>query len=66
MSGYGLWVDWRVNLKLNRALEWVINNIEGEYSISELAAHGGVDFWELKAWLDRALGQGVMEKRPAL
>lgn len=66
MSGYGLWVDWRVNRPLNRALEWVTNNIEGDYSISELAAEAGVDFWELKEWLDRALGHGVITKRPAL
>jgi aminopeptidase-like protein len=66
LSGYGLWVDWRVNLKLNRALEWVINNLEGDYSVSELAAQAGVDFWELKEWLDRALGHGVIQKRPAL
>jgi aminopeptidase-like protein len=66
LSGYGLWVDWRVNQKLNTALEWVINNIEGEYSISELATKVDVDFWELKEWLDKALGQGVIQKRPAL
>jgi aminopeptidase-like protein len=66
MSGYGLWVDWRTNLKLNRALEWVTNNLEGDYSISELAARTGADFWELKEWLDRALAHGVIEKRPAL
>lgn len=66
LSGYGLWVDWRENLKLNRALEWVMNNMEGQYSVSELAAQAGVDFWELKEWLDRALGHGVIEKRPAL
>jgi aminopeptidase-like protein len=66
LSGYGLWVDWRVNQKLNTALEWVINNIEGEYSISELAAKVDVDFWELKDWLDKAVGHGVIGKRPAL
>lgn len=66
LSGHGLWVDWRVNRPLNRALEWVINNIEGDYSISELSTKVGVDFWELKQWLDRALEQGVIEKRPAL
>lgn len=66
LSGYGLWVDWRVNRKLNRALEWVINNLEGDYSISELAAKADIDFWELKQWLDKALAQGVITKHPAL
>lgn len=66
LSGYGLWVDWRVNRKLNRALEWVINHLEGEYSVSELAAQVDVDFWELKAWLDQALEHDVIEKHPAL
>ncbi|MEN6547657.1 MAG: DUF4910 domain-containing protein [Armatimonadia bacterium] len=66
LSGYGLWVDWRVNRKLNRALEWVINNLEGDYSISELAAKADIDFWELKQWLDKALAQGVVTKHPAL
>jgi aminopeptidase-like protein len=66
LSGYGLWVDWRKNRKLNRALEWVINNLEGDYSVSELAAKVDVDFWELKEWLDKALGHGVITKRPAL
>lgn len=66
LSGYGLWVDWRTNRRLNRALEWVMNNLEGDYSVSELAQKVDVDFWELKAWLDRAVSQGVVTKRPAL
>lgn len=66
LSGYGLWVDWRVDRKLNRALEWVMNNLEGELSVSELAARAEVDFWQLKAWLDRALSFGLIRKEPAL
>lgn len=66
MSGYGLWVDWRVNRKLNRALEWVMNHMEGELCIAEMARTVDVDFWELKAWLDQALAQGLIERRPAL
>lgn len=66
MSGYGLWVDWRVNRKLNRALEWVMNHMEGELSIAEMARQVDVDFWELKAWLDKALAAGVITKQPAL
>jgi aminopeptidase-like protein len=66
LSGYGLWVDWRVNRKLNRALEWVMNNLEGELSVSELAAQVEVDFWQLKEWLDRALSFGLIRKEPAL
>ena len=43
-----------------------MNNLEGDLSISELAEHVGVDFWQLKAWLDKALAQGLIRKVPAL
>ncbi|NPV48502.1 MAG: DUF4910 domain-containing protein [Armatimonadetes bacterium] len=66
MSGYGLWVDWRTNLKLNRALEWVMNHLEGELCIAEMARAVDVDFWELKGWLDRALDHGLIRRQPAL
>lgn len=66
MSGYGLWVDWRVNLPLNRALEFVMNHLEGEYSVLELAQQAKVDFWELRAWLERAGAHGLIAKQPAL
>lgn len=66
MSGYGLWVDWRVNLPLNRALEFVMNHLEGDYSVLELAQLAKVDFWELRAWLERACAHGLIAKQPAL
>jgi len=66
MSGYGSWVDWRVDLKLNRALEWVMNHLEGEMSISELTRAADVDFWQLRDWLDRALSFDLIKKQPAL
>jgi len=66
MSGYGLWVDWRENLMLNRALEWVMNHLEGDLCIAELAREVDVDFWELKDWLDRALTHGLIKRLPAL
>jgi aminopeptidase-like protein len=66
MSGYGLWVDWRLNEPLNRALDRVMNNLEGDKSVLELATEARVDFWELKEWLDRAAAKGLIRKEPAL
>ncbi len=66
MSGYGLWVDWRVNRPLNRALEWVMNNMEGELSAFELARQADVDFEQLREWLLRAAEFDLISRRPTM
>ena len=37
LSGYGLWVDWRKNWALNRAIEKIMMHFEGTDSIFEIA-----------------------------
>ncbi len=45
LSGNGLWVDWRGNWALNRAIEKIMMHIEGVYSAFNIAEKVGLDYW---------------------
>jgi aminopeptidase-like protein len=49
LSGHGLWVDWRENWDLNRAIEKIMMRFEGETSVFDIASELGLDYWE--TWL---------------
>jgi len=62
LSRYGLWVDWRKNLKLNQAIEQIMLNLEGDKSVLDIAEALGLDFSEAKSYLDKFAGKKLIEK----
>ena len=53
LSGHGLWVDWRENWDLNRAIEKIMMRFEGEHSVFDIASDLGLDYWETWAYVER-------------
>jgi aminopeptidase-like protein len=64
LSGHGLWVDWRVNWALNRAIEKIMMRFEGEHSIFAIADELGLDYWETRDYVERFRAQGLVQAEP--
>jgi aminopeptidase-like protein len=64
LSGYGLWVDWRVNWNLNRALEKVMMRFEGNCSVFDIADELGLEYWETLAYVDKFRAHGLVTALP--
>jgi aminopeptidase-like protein len=64
LSGHGLWVDWRVNKKLNRALEKIMLRFEGKHSVFEIANELDLDYWETREYVERFRREGLVEGAP--
>jgi aminopeptidase-like protein len=64
LSGYGLWVDWRVNWGLNRAIEKIMMRFEGDRTLFDIAEEVGLDYWELYAYVEKFRAHGLIEALP--
>jgi aminopeptidase-like protein len=64
LSGHGLWVDWRENLALNRALEQIMLRFEGEHTIFDIAHELDLDYWETREYVERFRRKGLVKARP--
>jgi aminopeptidase-like protein len=64
LSGYGLWVDWRVNWGLNRAIEKIMMRFEGRQSLFDTAAEVGLDYWEIRAYVEKFRERGLVDAAP--
>jgi len=53
LSGYGLWVDWRVNRKLNAVIEDIMLRLEGDRSVFDIADELDVDFYDVLDYMDK-------------
>ena len=53
LSGYGLWVDWQDNWKLNRAIEKMMMRFEGKQSIFEIVDELELDYWDTRDYIER-------------
>jgi aminopeptidase-like protein len=62
LSGYGLWVDWRINEELNLNLEKIMLRLEGDKSIFEIAQELGMKFSNVKEFVDKLLEKDLIEK----
>ncbi len=62
LSGYGLWVDWRVNEELNLNIEKIMLRLEGDKSIFEIAQELGMKFLTVKEFVDKLLDKQLAEK----
>ena len=59
LSGHGLWVDWRENPELNRALEKVMLRLEGDHTVFDIANELKMDYWSTRAYIERFCSRGL-------
>lgn len=64
LSGYGLWVDWREDFALNRALEQIMLRLEGDHSLYDIASELGLDYWVVRDYVERFRAHGLVEALP--
>lgn len=64
LSGHGLWVDWRDNWALNRAIEKIMMRFEGDHSIFDIAGDVGIDYWVVREYVEKFLEKGFVERLP--
>jgi len=62
LSKYGLWVDWRTDFALNRAIDAITHLLEGELSVFEIAEKVRLDYWVVRGWIDKLIANGLAVK----
>jgi hypothetical protein len=64
LSGHGLWVDWRENWALNRAIEKIMMRFEGEHTIFDIAEQVGLDYWTVREYVEKFRAKGFVTPLP--
>ncbi|GAB4540156.1 MAG: DUF4910 domain-containing protein [Anaerolineales bacterium] len=64
LSGNGLWVDWRENWALNRAIEKIMMSFEGKESVFDIAEKVGLDYWMVREYVEKFRAKGFVEALP--
>ena len=64
LSGHGLWVDWRDNWMLNRAIEKIMMRFEGEHSVFDIAEQVGLDYWTVRDYVEKFRAKGFVVSLP--
>jgi len=62
LSGYGLWVDWRTNKKLNQNIEQIMLLLEGDRTVFEIANELDMDFDEVLNYINKFFTKGLVKK----
>lgn len=62
LSGYGLWVDWRVNEKLNQNIEQIMFGLEGDKSIFDIAEELEMNFYDVLNYVNKFFENDLIEK----
>ncbi len=62
LSGHGLWVDWRENWDLNRAIEKIMMRLEGDSSVFDIAVELGLDYWETWSYVEKFQNKGLVTR----
>jgi aminopeptidase-like protein len=61
LSGYGLFVDWRENWALNRAIEKIMMSFEGQHSVFDIAQDVDLDYWTVWEYVEKFRKEGLVE-----
>lgn len=61
LSGHGLWVDWRENWALNRAIEKIMMRFEGDRTVFDIAEEVGLDYWVVREYVEKFREKGFVE-----
>jgi hypothetical protein len=64
LSGHGLWVDWRENWALNRAIEKIMMCFEGQHTIYDIAEQVGLDYWTVREYVEKFRAKGFVTPFP--
>ncbi len=64
LSGHGLWVDWRENWALNRAIEKIMMRLEGQHSLFDIAEQVGLDYWTVRDYVEKFRARGLIIPLP--
>ena len=64
LSGYGLWVDWTVNLELSLAQDKIMLMLEGDHSLFNIARETELDYWDIKSLIGKFSEHGLVDKLP--
>jgi aminopeptidase-like protein len=62
LSGHSLWVDWRENWDLNRAIEKIMMRFEGDRSVYDIASELGLDYWDTWAYVEKFRQKGLVTR----
>ena len=62
LSGYGLWVDYRTNKKLNENIDQIMFMLEGDKSIFGIAEELDMDYYEVLDYINKFHKKGLIEK----
>jgi aminopeptidase-like protein len=63
LYGNGLWVDKKVNLELNKAVEQIMLRMEGDQSIFDIASEVGLKFKDVLDYVNKFYDRGLIEKK---
>lgn len=63
LSGYGLWVDWQINPTLSENIEQIMLRLEGDKSVFDIVEELGMDYHEVRAFLDKFFKNNLIEKK---
>ena len=64
LSGYGLWVDWREDPMLNRSLDEIMLLLEGEHSLFDIAQKVGLEYGQIRDYMEKVRIAGLVEALP--
>ena len=64
LSGHGLFVDWRENWDLNRALEQIMMSFEGDQSVFDIAEAAGLDYLVVRSYVEKFRAKGLVTALP--
>ena len=64
LSGHGLWVDWRENWALNRAIEKIMMRFEGEHTVFDIGEQVGLDYWTVREYVEKFRMKGLVISQP--
>jgi aminopeptidase-like protein len=62
LSKYNLWVDWRINKKLNQNIEKIMLMLNGNKSVSDIADELGLEFDVVLSYVNKFLDKKLVKK----
>lgn len=62
LSGYNLWIDWRINKELNQKIESIMLRLEGDKSIFDISQELKMEFSTVLNYIEKFADNGLVEK----
>jgi len=69
LSGYGLWIDWRDDLLMSKAMEQIFIRFDGKWDVFEIADllqyDFKLDYWKVREVVEKFRTAGLIETLPS-